>query len=225
MTVMEDLLARDTQASFRVSSHRMTNGIDNAPEEDIQLFYDLLLAEAEQSVMNYETFGSTTTANNTTGKPTVKAMQGSLGNTKQRETSGDHLPLGAQKEGVVKGRGAILHMTGKQSRTKQGVVGYAPAQPTAEQNAQHFTRLISCRQQLGGVGQQAALGVERGNRKARRAKGGVKANQRARPNNRHHNTPHQTGQETHKENNEGKVSAAKLEKEPVKNEEASIREQ
>ena len=59
----------------------------------------------------------------------------------------------------------------------------------------------------------------------RRAKGGVKANQRARPNNRHHNTPHQTGQETHKENNEGKVSAAKLEKEPVKNEEASIREQ
>ena len=87
MTVMEDLLAKDSQASFRVSSHRMTNGIDNAPtEEDIQLFYDLLLAEAEQMVTNYETFGSTTTANNTTGKPTVKAMQGSPGNTKQRET-------------------------------------------------------------------------------------------------------------------------------------------
>ena len=51
-------------------------------------YNDLLLAEAEQSVMNYETFGSTTTANNTTGKPTVKAMQGSLGNTKQRDSPG-----------------------------------------------------------------------------------------------------------------------------------------
>ena len=88
MTVMEDLLAKDSQASFRVSSHRMTNGIDNAPmEEDIQLFYDLLLAEAEQMVTNHEAFGSTATTSNTTGKPTIKALQGSPGNSKQRDTT------------------------------------------------------------------------------------------------------------------------------------------
>jgi hypothetical protein len=74
-TIMEDMLAKDPQASFRVSSHRMTHGIDVAPSTgDINLFYDLLLAEAEHMVMS-----NSTTTQDISGqsKPHVKALQAS----------------------------------------------------------------------------------------------------------------------------------------------------
>lgn len=71
--IMEGLLAKDSQASFRVSSHRMANGIDVAPtEEDIGLFYDLLLAEAEYMVTSTATQADLGTSDN---KPQVKALQ------------------------------------------------------------------------------------------------------------------------------------------------------
>ena len=49
--IMENLLQRDSQASFRVSSYRMNHGIDIAPtDQDVCQFFDLLLAEAEHMV-------------------------------------------------------------------------------------------------------------------------------------------------------------------------------
>ena len=55
-TIMESLLAKDTQANFRVNAYRMQNGIDVAPSEaDIDLFFELLLSEAEQMVTSNQT--------------------------------------------------------------------------------------------------------------------------------------------------------------------------
>ena len=190
MTVMEDLLAKDSQASFRVSSHRMTNGIDNAPmEEDIQL-YDLLLAEAEQMVTNHEAFGSTATTSNTTGKPTIKAVQGSPGNSKQRDTT---CHWWGTEGGCRQGKSASLLMIGKQSKTRPIAVGCVPAQPTAKQSVPHhlLARPISCQQQLGGVGQQVAVGAEKGDKITQREKGGAKASQRAKEKPPHHKAAHQ----------------------------------
>ena len=51
--IMDTILARNSQSSFRVSSYRMTHGIDVAPSnQDINQFYDLLLSEAEYLVMS-----------------------------------------------------------------------------------------------------------------------------------------------------------------------------
>lgn len=73
-TIMEQLLAADAQAAFRVNAYRMQHGIDVVPSEvDINLFFELLLAEAEQMVT------STSRANEVIGseetKPRVKALQ------------------------------------------------------------------------------------------------------------------------------------------------------
>eukprot|EP00434_Breviolum_minutum_P014564 symbB.v1.2.012841.t1/scaffold887.1/size155094/8 len=73
-TIMEQLLAVDTQAAFRVNAYRMQHGIDVAPSEvDINLFFELLLAEAEQMVT------STSRTSEVTGskevKPGVKVLQ------------------------------------------------------------------------------------------------------------------------------------------------------
>ena len=46
--IMEGLLRRDAQASFRISTFRLQRKIDIRPEEEtLENFFDLLLAEAE----------------------------------------------------------------------------------------------------------------------------------------------------------------------------------
>eukprot|EP00435_Cladocopium_sp_Y103_P069220 s75_g32.t3 len=80
--IMEGLLAQDSQASFRVSSHRMANGIDVAPTDaDIGLFYDLLLAEAEHMVTSTAASANPSSSENT---PQIKALQHNP-NSKARE--------------------------------------------------------------------------------------------------------------------------------------------
>ena len=82
-TIMEEMLAKDPQAAFRVNSHRMTNGIDVAPtEDDIDLFYNLLMAEAElMSTSNPADPTSSETVASRHGSH-VKAMQASPNKSK-----------------------------------------------------------------------------------------------------------------------------------------------
>ena len=100
---------------------------------------------------------------------------------------------GVRKGGVAKGKGASLLMIGKQSKTRPIAVGCVPAQPTAKQSVPHhlLARPISCQQQLGGVGQQVAVGAEKGDKITQREKGGAKASQRAKEKPQHHKAAHQ----------------------------------
>ena len=85
MTIMEQLLSHDAQASFRVSAHRMEHGIDTAPSQtDVSMFYDLLLAEAEHMTANHD---DDTAIIQDTKRPTIKAMQASPGKQGRFETA------------------------------------------------------------------------------------------------------------------------------------------
>ena len=83
-TIMEEVLAKEPRSAFRVNAHRMTNGIDVAPSEhDIDLFYDLLMAEAEY--LTASAMGDMATTDSTTAsKPQVKAVTTTP--SKSRET-------------------------------------------------------------------------------------------------------------------------------------------
>ena len=73
LTIMNQLLNQDAQASFRVSAYRMENGIDTAPtQEEASLFYDLLLAEAELMVTSKD---CVMVADGEDKMPAIKAMQ------------------------------------------------------------------------------------------------------------------------------------------------------
>ena len=73
--IMENLLNKCSQASFRISAYRMNHGIDiNPTDSDIAQFYDLLLAEAEHMVSSQSSELRSSTDSTDSGKPYVKAF-------------------------------------------------------------------------------------------------------------------------------------------------------
>ena len=76
--IMEELLNKCPQASFRVSAYRMNHGIDvNPTDSDVQQFYDLLLAEAEHLVTSQGDDLRSSMDSNDSQKPLIKAMNAS----------------------------------------------------------------------------------------------------------------------------------------------------
>ena len=75
--IMDELLAKDAQAAFRVNAYRMQHGIDVAPtEQSMALFFELLMAEAEQMVTSEANQGEVEEEkqNGKGSKPSVKMM-------------------------------------------------------------------------------------------------------------------------------------------------------
>ena len=68
------------QAAFRIATFRMNKALDVRPSLDnVWLFYDLLLAEAESAAHSPQVTSSPTTDGKPQGKPTVKTLQPSPG--------------------------------------------------------------------------------------------------------------------------------------------------
>lgn len=76
--VMQELLKKDAQSMFRISTYRLQHQVDVKPSvESVQRFFDLLLAEAEYMMTSASLDGASDTTSSQgagTGKASVKSM-------------------------------------------------------------------------------------------------------------------------------------------------------